>query len=75
MAKMQVTRDGIQARLESSQQEADAKIQSLQQQAIKAGGERKAKIEKRIAELQADQKRRSELLKQAGGLIKDALVG
>ena len=75
MAKMQVTRDGIQARLESSQQETEAKIQSLQQQAIKAEGERKAKIEKRITELQADQKRRGELLKQAGGLIKDALVG
>jgi hypothetical protein len=47
----------------------------LQGQAIKARGERKAKLEKRIAELQAEQKRRSELLKQAGGLIKEALVG
>jgi uncharacterized membrane protein len=74
-AKLQATRDGVQARLESSQQETEAKIQSLQGQAIKARGERKAKLEKRIAELQAEQKRRSELLKQAGGLIKEALVG
>jgi len=38
------------------------------------GGERKAKLEARIAELKADQKRRSELLKQAQDLIKEALA-
>jgi hypothetical protein len=74
-AKLQATLDGMQARLESSQQETEAKIQSLQGQVIKANGERKAKIEKRIAELQAEQKRRGGLLKQAGELVKEALVG
>ena len=74
-AKLQAAQDAMKARLESSQQQTEAKIQSLQGQAVKATGERKAKIEKRIAELQAEQKRRSELLKQAGGLIKEALVG
>jgi uncharacterized membrane protein len=74
-AKLQASQNAMQARLEASQQETKAKIQSLQEQATKAQGERKARIEKRIVELQAEQKRRSELLKQAGGLIKEALVG
>jgi hypothetical protein len=72
-AKLQAAQDAMQARLQSSQQETEAKIQSLQEQAVKAQGERKAKLEKRIAELKADQKRRSELLKQGGELIKEAL--
>jgi hypothetical protein len=62
----------MQARLESSQQETEAKIQSLETQAAKARGERKAKLEKRIAELKADYQRRSDQLKQAGEHIKEA---
>lgn len=72
-AKLQAAQDAMQAQLQSSQQETEAKIQALEEQAIKAKGERKAKIEKRIAELQADQNRRGELLKQGGKLIKEAL--
>jgi len=45
----------------------------LQAQAAKARGERKAKLEKRIAELKAEQKRRTEQLKQAGQNIKETL--
>jgi uncharacterized membrane protein len=71
---LQTTLNGIEARLEASQKETEAKIKSLQEQAAKAQGERKAKLEKRTAELQSEQKRRSELLKQAGELIKEALA-
>jgi uncharacterized membrane protein len=72
--RLQTTQEGIQARLEASQQEMKAKIHSLQEQAAKAGEERKAKLEKRVTELQAEQKRRSDLLKQANELIKKALT-
>jgi hypothetical protein len=64
---------GIQARLEARQAETKAKIDALQEQAAKARGERKAKLEKRIAELKADQQRRSEQLKQAGQHIRETL--
>ncbi|MCL4299137.1 MAG: DUF1269 domain-containing protein [Anaerolineae bacterium] len=72
-AKLQAMRDSIQAKIETSQQETDAKIKALQEQAAKAEGERKAKIEARIAELKADQQRRSDLLHQAWELTKEAM--
>jgi hypothetical protein len=72
-ARLQATQDAIQAKLEASQQETEAKVCSLQEQAAQENGERKARREARIAELQADQKRRSELLKQAWELTKEAL--
>jgi uncharacterized membrane protein len=72
-ARLQATQDAIQARIDASQKETDAKIKSLQEQAAKESGERKAKREARIAELKADQKRRSDLFKQAGELTKEAL--
>jgi uncharacterized membrane protein len=72
-AKMQAMGDNIKAKIEASQKETDAKIKALQAQAAKAQGERKAKIEARIAELKADQKRRSELLSQAWDLTKEAM--
>jgi uncharacterized membrane protein len=72
-AKLQATQDAIQARIDASQKETDAKIKSLQEQAAKESGERKAKREARIAELKADQKRRTDLLKRAGELTKEAL--
>jgi uncharacterized membrane protein len=72
-AKLQATQDSIKAKIETSQQETEAKIKSLQEQAAKAEGERKAKIEARIAELKADQKRRSDLLHQAWELTKEAM--
>ena len=71
--RVKTSQDAIQARIEASQKESEAKIKSLQEQAAKESGERKAKREARIAELKADQKRRSDLLKQAGELTKKAL--
>jgi uncharacterized membrane protein len=73
-AKLQAAQNAIQARIDSSQKETEAKIKSLQEQAAKESGERKAKREARIAELKADQKRRSDLLKQAWELAKEALT-
>ncbi len=72
-ARQQAARDAIQARIEASQREAEGKIKSLREQAAKESGERKAKREARIAELLADQKRRSDLLKQAWELTKEAM--
>jgi hypothetical protein len=63
----------IQARRPASQDETKAKIDSLQQQVSNAREERKAKLEKRIAELKVEQERRNTLLKQAGQSIKEAL--
>jgi len=71
--RLQATQDAIQARIEASQKETEAKIKSLQVQAAKERGERKAKREARIAELKADQKRRSDHLKQAWEHTKEAL--
>ncbi len=64
-ARLHATQEAIEAKIEASQKETEAKIKSLQEQAAKESGERKAKREARIAELKADQKRRSDLLKQA----------
>jgi hypothetical protein len=51
----------------------DAKIKSLQEQAAKAKGDAKAKIEARIAEVRSEYERRSDKLKQAWELTKQAL--
>jgi uncharacterized membrane protein len=72
-AKLQAMQDGIQTRIETSKQETDAKIKSLEEQAAKAHGTRKAKLEARIAEMRAKQERRSELLGQAWELTRQAL--
>ncbi len=74
-ARLQAMQDSIEAKIEASQQETEAKIKLLQEQAAKAQGERKAKREARIAKLQADQKRRSDLLHQAWELTKEAMKG
>jgi hypothetical protein len=73
-AKLHAIQDGIQAKIETSQKETDAKVKSLQEKAAKERGERKAKLEARIAELKADHQRRMDILKQAWELIKEALA-
>ncbi|MRR31002.1 hypothetical protein EG834_11910 [bacterium] len=71
--RLQAAQNAIQARIEANQKETEAKIKSLQEQVAKESGKRKAKREARIAELKTDQKRRSELLKKAWELTKEAL--
>ena len=72
-AKLHTTHEAIEAKIEASQKETEAKIKSLQEQAAKESGARKAKREARIAELKADQMRRSDLLKKAWELTKEAV--
>jgi uncharacterized membrane protein len=74
-AKLQAMQDGIQTRMETSKQETEAKVKSLQEQAGKARGERKAKLEAGIAELRAKQEKHDELLEKSWELTKQALEG
>jgi uncharacterized membrane protein len=71
--KLRAAQDDIQAGLEASQLETEAKIKFLHEQAARDDEERKAKREARIAELKHSQKRRSDQLKQAWELAKEAL--
>lgn len=71
--KLLVIANGIDARIATSEQETDAKIKALQEQAAKASSEKKARIEARISDLRADQKQRSEELKQQLEKIKNDL--
>ncbi len=73
-AKLQATHDRAKAQIEATKQKMDAKIKSLQEQSAKAKGDAKVKIEARIAEVQSEYKRRSDKLKQAWELTKQALA-
>jgi uncharacterized membrane protein len=73
-AKLQATHDRAKAALEAAKQKSDAKIKSLQEQAAKAKGDAKAKIEARVTEVRSDYKRRNDKLKQAWELTKQALA-
>ena len=73
-AKLQTMQNSIQAKIDSSKQETDAKIKSLQEQAAKARGDRKTKLEARSAEVKANYEVRRSKLEQAQKLIKEALV-
>ena len=73
-AKLQATHDRAEAAIEATKQKMDAKIKSLQEQAAKAKGDAKAKIEARIVEVRSEYKRRSDKLKKARELTKQALA-
>jgi uncharacterized membrane protein len=70
--KLRDTQDEITARIESTRREGEAKIKSLQQQLTTASAERKLQLEKRLAEVRADYRARSEKLQQAWELTKSA---
>ena len=53
----------------------EAKVNSLKAQITTANAERKAKLEKRIAEIEADFEKRNEKLRQAWELAKEAVAG
>lgn len=72
--KLEATRAAAEARLEQTQHETDAKIETLHGQLQHASDRRKAHIEKRMAEVKADQAARSAKLEQARQLIKEALT-
>src|SRR5262245_457306 len=73
-AKLNATAERTQGRIRQLEQEAQAKIDQLQGQTAKAKGDAKLKIERQIAEIQADYNRRSGKLKQAWELTKQALA-
>ena len=73
-AKLAATAERAQGRMRQLEQETQGKVKELQDQAAKAKGDTKAKIDRQIAEMQADYTRRSSKLKQAWGLTKEALA-
>jgi uncharacterized membrane protein len=73
-AKLQATQERAKADIEATNKRREAKLQSLRESAAKAKGDAKAKIDARIAAVQVDYKHRSEKLKQAWELTKQALA-
>jgi len=73
-AKLKSVAERAQGRMKQLQQQTQAQINELQDQAAKAKRDAKANIDEKIAETQADFKRRSEKLKQAWELTKQALA-
>ena len=65
--------DAADARGQRFHQEAEAKLHALQAQQKKAHADAKARIEKRLEDIRAGEKRRSATLKQAWQLAKQAL--
>jgi hypothetical protein len=73
-AKLSAAVDRAQKRIDQLDKEAQAKIKQLQDQAAKARGEAKARIDRTIAELREDHKWRADKLRQAWQLTKQALA-
>jgi uncharacterized membrane protein len=84
-AKLKAHIDGLQAKAKAAStrikgqmdlfdQEADAKIKALQDQAAKAKADAKTKIDQRITEVRADRDRRTKMLQQAWDLTKEAIA-
>src|SRR4029453_16636207 len=71
--KLQDKRDELKARIESVKREGEAKIESLQQQLKAARDDRKQRLEKRLAEIGAEYRERSDKLHQAWERTKSAL--
>jgi uncharacterized membrane protein len=73
-AKLQATQERAKAEAEATKREMEAKIKSLKEQVAKAQGDAKSRLEARVAEVQADYKRRGGKLHQAWDLTKEALA-
>jgi uncharacterized membrane protein len=71
--KIRDKQDEIKARVESVKREGEAKIESLQRQLANARDEQKQRLEKRLAEVKADYRERSNKLHQAWELTKSAI--
>ena len=71
-AKLRATQERAKKSAEEAKAEMDAKIKSLQDQISKASAETKSKIENQIAEMKEDHKKRTEKLRQAWELVKEA---
>lgn len=71
--KLHDAHDNNKAKIKQLDDEMSAKVAKLENQAAKAQGEAKAKIEKRMEEVKSGYKARNAKLKEAGHLIKEAL--
>ena len=71
-SRLQARRDLLKEKIEAFKREGDAKIKLLQEQAARAKGETKARLEKRIAEERANHQLRAVKLSQAWQLVKEA---
>ena len=72
--KLSAAAERVQVRMDQLQQTTQAQIKQLQDQATKTKRDVKAKIDQQIAETQTHYKQRSEKLKQAWELTKEALA-
>ena len=70
--RLKARRDRFEQKIAAIKHDGEAKIKLLQDQAAKAKSERKAKLEKRIADARARHKARAEKLSQAWQLVKEA---
>lgn len=73
-AKLDAINKTANDKLEKTVEEGEAKLNALQEQIADASDRRKAKMEKRRAELEAEYKARAEKLEQAASLTKQALA-
>lgn len=73
-AKAKAMGELVEKKLNDSKNQVDAKVNALQGQMKNTREKRKAKIEKRIAEIKQDYHRRTEKLKQASQLIREAIA-
>jgi uncharacterized membrane protein len=72
--RVEARRIMITDRIDAIEREGDARIKALEQQAAKAIGDKKAKLDDRIARNRADHRARIEKLRKAGQLVKEAVA-
>jgi len=70
--RLEVSRNRLHQKMENLKQEGEAKVNSMQKQTAKTTAETKAKLEKRIEEIRSDYNRRTDKLRKAWQLIKEA---
>ncbi len=71
---MEATREMATAHLDQTRSELDAKLVALQAQLKESSERKKSKIEKRIAEVNAEFDSRWTKLTKAGDLVKEAIA-
>lgn len=71
--KIRATQDRAKAAFAAAMQESEAKIKALEAKLAKARGDAKVRLEARIDQARAEQKRRNENLHQAWDYAKQAM--
>ena len=70
--RLQTRRDGIESKIDGIMREGEAKVKSLEEQAAKAKGEAKARLQRRIAETRSDNDARNDKLRKSWQLVREA---